>query len=353
MLRTYINGSQASLTDSEEAEVYTIASRLRRTNNELSLRQEFISPTTSYGLIRSGLCTTESTSEFDPFTVGTVTPQFPSTAQRVTFAAKSDTCGIGANIGKVTQYRCVEREFRNVPDHEKDFIETTECEFGCLAGICNRGELGTVTITSNVDSDTPLVSIISGQPFYIQVATEREDDEADLTIDISSPKLTGASPVCTLTTRTVNLEADDESVTFGPVICTAAATFTLSLKDGTREIDTATSGSIAPGTNAMKELVVTAPDEVTAGEATEFTIQAMGQNGLPYNAFDKPVILIVDPALDAENNTGKLIIKPTTQGTLSLTFPEADEEKTYTVFARGGEFSSTPITVVVPAATAE
>ncbi len=81
-----------------------------------------------------------------------------------------------------------------------------------------------------------------------------------LTITLSSPQLTGASPKCTITdandsTPTVKeFSTANQVVVFGQISCTGAPStiFTFTLKDGTTEIGEVNKPAITFGTNSMQ-----------------------------------------------------------------------------------------------------
>lgn len=191
-LRNLVNTSIASNV-SIQADVYTIASRLRQTNNELGQREWFVSATApvagspaSYGYIRSGLCTTGSPSSYNIYNAQTVTPQFATITADPTFAPKADSCGTGTNASALTEYKCTEREYRNTAS----FTQTTNCPHGCKLGACLKGKIQPATVTSDAAGTITLSSITNGQRFYLKVNGSRASDTTDvLTIALSSPQL--------------------------------------------------------------------------------------------------------------------------------------------------------------------
>lgn len=210
----------------------------------------------SYGYIRSGLCTTSSPSDYNIYTVGTVTPQFANASREPTFATKTDTCGTGTNANVLTEYKCTEREYRSTAS----FSRTTTCPHGCKLGACLKGKIEPATVTSDSAGNTTISSVKDGQKFYLKVNAARATDTTDsLTITLSSPQLTGNSPKCTLTDTTDSTPTVKEFntatqvIVFGEMSCTGATstTFTFTLKDGATEIGTATN-SITFGNNAMQ-----------------------------------------------------------------------------------------------------
>ncbi len=363
-LRNTVNSGLPSNV-SIQADVFTIASRLRQTNNELGQREWFVSATApvagspaSYGYIRSGLCTTSSPSDYNIYTAGTVAPQFATTTATPTFVAKTDSCGTGVNAAVLTEYKCTEREYRSTAS----FSRTTTCPHGCKLGACLKGKIEPGTVTSDATGNTILSRITDGQKFYLKVNAARATDTTDpLTITLSSPQLTGTSPKCTLTdtadtTPTVKeFTTANQVIIFGEVSCTGATstTFTFSLKDGTTEISTATN-TITFGNNAMQGLIVTPPTgTIQGGTPAVFTIKAMGQNGLPFTTFNSPVILIASPTLEATAYSPDSVIigtatSPASEKTISVTFPTSTNSITYTLFARGSTFTSPSVTVTVP-----
>lgn len=271
-LRSFVNATLSNNVAIQN-DVYTIASRLRQTNNELGLRQWFVSATAptagspeSYGYIRSGLCTTASTSSYNIYSAGTVRPQFATSTAAPTFVEKSDTCGTGANAAVLTEYKCIDRVYRN---GISGYSQTTTCPHGCKLGACLKGSLGfnVATATSDASGATELSAIKDGQKFYLKMNASRATDTTDaLTISLSSPQLTGTTPKCTIvdtndtTPTTKEFTTANQVIVFGEISCTGAnsATFTVSLKDGDTEIQTG-SKSITFGNNAMQGLVVTPP----------------------------------------------------------------------------------------------
>lgn len=122
--------------------------------------------------------------------------------------------------------------------------------------------------------------------------------------------------------------------------------------DGTTEIGTA-SNSLTFGANAMQSLIVTPPTTLQGGTPAAFVIKAMGQNGFPYTTFNSPVILIASPTLEPTAYSPDSVVIGTTaipasEKTISITFPTSTSSVTYTIIARGGTFTSTPVTVTVP-----
>ena len=173
------------------------------------------------------------------------------------------------------------------------------------------------------------------------------DPTTPLVIDVSSPGFNGTTPNCVLQTKTANFTTVGQTIVFGPITCTTNATFTFSLKEGTSEIDTATT-SVAIGANAMKELVVVPPTgTITVGTVTPFTVRAMGTNGFPYNKFTSPVLLILtgdSQARNLDNFTIGTANGGDTEKVFNVTFSKVGN---VIVEAIGGAFSSEPITVTV------
>lgn len=260
-LRAFVNSTLASYV-SIQAEVYTIASRLRQTNNELGEREWFVSATapvagspSSYGYIRGGLCTTSSPSDYNIYSLGTVTPQFANTTADPTFVAKTDSCGTGVNINTLTEYKCTEREYRST----SNFTRTTACPHGCKLGVCLKGKIEAATPTSDAAGTVQLSRITSGQKFYLKVNAARASDTTDvLSITLASPQLTpGSTQKCTITdandtTPTVKeFNTANQVIVFGEISCTANTTFTFYLNDGAAVIGTANT-PITFGDNAMQ-----------------------------------------------------------------------------------------------------
>lgn len=347
--------------------MYTIASRLRLTNNELGEREWFVSTTApatgspaSYGYIRSGLCTTSSPSDYNIYTLGTVTPQFTTAPN---FIAKADSCGTTTATSNIlTEYKCTEREYRST----SSFTRTTTCPQGCKLGVCLKGKIDPVdpaTATSDAAGTVALSSITNGQKFYLKVNASRASDTTDvLTITLSSPQLTGSSPKCTITdandsTPTVKeFSTANQVIVFGEISCTGAPStvFTFTLKDGNTEIGSVNKSAITFGTNSMQGLIVTPPTAaIQGGTPATFTIKAMGLNGLPFTTFNSSVILIASPTLSATAYSPDSVVigttaVPASEKTISVTFPVSANTATYTLFARGSTFVSPSITVTVP-----
>lgn len=338
---------------------------MRQTNNELGQREWFVSttaPTTgspaSYGYIRSGLCTTNSPSDYNIYTLGTVTPQFTTAPN---FIAKADSCGTTTATSNVlTEYKCTEREFRST----SNFIRTTTCPHGCKLGVCLKGKIESATPTSDAAGTAALSSFTSGQKFYLKVNAARASDTTDvLSITLSSPQLTaGANQKCTITdtndsTPTVKeFTTAGQTIVFGEISCTANTTFTLTLSDGNTEINKATN-PITFGDNAMQGLIITPPTAaIQGGTPATFTVKAMGKNGLPFTTFNSSVIVIASPTLDAGSFSPDSFVigttaAPASEKTILVTFPISTNPVTYTLHARGGTFVSPSITVTVPGTT--
>ncbi len=350
-LNTLLNG--LGLTAAQLDSIKEIAARINLTVvQDLSLRQAFVDPTGfMYGKTRTVLCTDDSTSAFDLYAVGTIKPRFTSSATSPTFTQKTDSCGTGANIKKLTEYKCVNLQSRNIQNDQENKQETV-CPFGCKANVCLKGDISPATVTSDSAGAVTLSDVKDGQPFYLKINANRASDTTvPLTIEATSTAFSGATPKCTLTTKTATFSTVGQSMVLGPVVCTNSATFDFSLKDGSTEIGKA-STSVSIGTNGMKELVVIAPAApIVMGTELLFTVRAMGTNGYPYNKFTSPTVIQINGDTAAKNDD-TLTIGTTAGGDTEKTFRVTfSKPGTFTIMARGGTntstYTSAPITVTV------
>lgn len=381
--------------------ILMIAKRLRATQRELALRSRFIDagvPWTqaaytalSYGYIRRGLCTTTSTDTFNLYTTWTVTPYYPnwsasSVANPPTFVQTSDTCGTG---GAVTQYRCVEWKYYTDTTKAKDvatntYLDTNSywnsytCPFGCNAGSCNLGRFKVMSnpikvIVTDTEWEREVSRVSIWQPFIFKVYADRaptsgtagaiasEISDTPLTIDAVYKSVTSPGTGCAVPPAWTDFTNQNQSpLTTWTFTCngtsgtaTFTATITLRIKNkDTWAVIATLDKNVVVGPNTMDKFLVDQPlagTTIRGWDNYTFNIRARGTNGLAYSGFTNQIVLIVDPALPAENNNQKLAtgFGTASSGTITVRFPASVMAKTYTIYARWDVFVSDPITVTV------
>jgi len=198
----------------------------------------------------------------------------------------------------------------------------------------------------------------TNQPFYLKINAGRVNTTAPLTIELTSTAFNG-TPKCIITdaghpNNTADFNTVGQAIVFGPVTCTSSATFKFSLKDAGTEIGSSET-SVSIGANAMKELVISSPQNspsIAPGVSASFDVTAMGTNGFPYGKFTSPVIILINGDTAAKNEDVLTIGTAAggdTKKTFHITFSKAG---TFTLTARGGTFTSAPFTVTVAGVTA-
>ena len=104
----------------------------------------------------------------------------------------------------------------------------------------------------------------------------------------------------------------------------------------------------------MKELVITVPTSpIVLGSTTQFVVKAMGTNGLPFTNFVDPTIIQINGDTAAKNDDTLIIGTSAAGGASEKTFNiKFSKPGKFTLYARGGTYTSNTITVTVVGVTA-